>query len=127
MFKNHLFNFIYLSIFLCCSVVLADESEVNTTNASGGNQIIVSPINILLDLGEMGYASALVLDKDGNPIEGREMQVILQDETNIAISSDSFITNETGYIHFTIIGKHQGDAAVIVSDPPEQLCRAGGV
>ncbi len=66
MFKNHLFNFIYLSIFLCCSVVLADESEVNTTNASGGNQIIISLTNILLDLGELGYANALVLDEDGN-------------------------------------------------------------
>ncbi len=43
-------------------MVLADESEVNTTNASGGNQIIVSPINILLDLGEFGIANALVLD-----------------------------------------------------------------
>jgi hypothetical protein len=52
MFRNYFYNFIYLSIFLCCSVVLADESEVNTTNASGGNQIVVSPINILLDLGE---------------------------------------------------------------------------
>ncbi len=66
MFRNYLFNFIYLSIFLCCSVsvVLADEAEVNTTNASGGNQIIVSPMNVLLDLGESGYANALVLDED---------------------------------------------------------------
>ena len=127
MFKNHFIHYVFLLTFLWCSVVLADESEVNTTNASGGNQIVVSPINILPDLGEMGYASALVLDKEGNPIEGREMQVILQDETNIAISSDSFITNETGYIHFTIIGKQQGDTVVTVSDPPEQLCRAGGV
>ncbi len=70
MFRNYFYNFIYLSIFLCCSVVLADESEVNTTNASGGDQIVVSPINILLDLGESGVTNALVLDEDENPVEG---------------------------------------------------------
>ncbi len=127
MFKNHLFNFIYLSIFLCCSVVLTSDSSANTTNASGGNQIIVSPINILLDLGESGSANALVLDKDGNPIEGEEIQIIPQDKTKIAISSDSFVTNESGYIHFSILGKQHGDTIVTVSYPPEQLCRAGGV
>ncbi len=51
-------------------MVLADEAEVNTTNASGGNQIVVSPINILLDLGESGVTNALVLDEDENPVEG---------------------------------------------------------
>ncbi len=70
MFRNYFYNFIYLLIFLCCSVVLADEAEVNTTNASGGNQIFVSPINILLDLGESGVTNALVLDEDENPVEG---------------------------------------------------------
>ncbi len=126
MFRNHFYNFIYLSVFLCCSVVLADEAEVNTTNASGGNQIVVSPINILLDLGEMGYAGALVIDKDGNPVEGEEIQIIPQDNTKIVIDGNNFITNESGTIHFTIIGKQQGDTVVTVSDPPEQLCRAGG-
>ncbi len=126
MFKNHLFNFIYLSIFLCCSVVLADESEVNTTNASGGNQIIVSPINILLDLGESGIVNALVLDKDGNPVEGEEIQIIPQDGTKVVIEGNNFITNESGYIHFSILGKQHGDTIVTVSYPPEQLCRAGG-
>jgi hypothetical protein len=72
-FRNYFYNFLYLSIILCCSVGLADEVEVNTTNASGGNQIVVSPINILLDLGELGTANALVLDGDGNAVEGEEM------------------------------------------------------
>ncbi len=63
MFRSYLFNFTYLSIFMCCGVALADEAEVNTTNVSGGNQIIVSPMNILLDLGESGYANALSLKR----------------------------------------------------------------
>ena len=32
------------------------------------------------------------------------------------IEGNSFITNESGYIHFTIIGKQQGDTVVTVSD-----------
>ncbi len=118
MFRNYLFNFIYLSIFLCCSVsiVLADEAEVNTTNASGGNQIIVSPMNVLLDLGESGYANALVLDEDGNPVEGHELEVISQGEAKVAIEGEGFVTSESGYIYFSILGKQQGDTVVTVSD-----------
>lgn len=116
MSRNYFIIFIYLSILLCCSVVLADKAEVNTTNASGENQIIVSPINILLDLGESAYADALVLDKDGNPVEGNEIQVIPQDKAKIAIESDNFITNESGYIQFSILGKQQGDTVVTITD-----------
>ncbi len=116
MSRSYLFNFIYLSIFLCCSVVLADEAEVSTTNASGGNQIIISPMNVLLDLGESGYANALVLDEDGNPVEGHELEVISQGEAKVAIEDDGFVTNESGYIYFSILGKQQGDTVVTVSD-----------
>ncbi len=115
-FRNYFYNFLYLSIFLCCSVVLADETEVNTTNASGGNQIVVSPINILLDLGESGIANALVLNKDGNPVEGEEIQIIPQDRTKVVIEGNSFVTNESGYVHFSILGRQQGDTVVTVSD-----------
>ncbi len=118
MFRNYFYNFVYLSIFLFCSVVLADEAEVNTTNASGGNQIIISPINILLDLGESGIANALVLDEDGNPVEGEEIQIIPEDRTKVVIEGNSFVTNESGYVHFSILGKQQGDTVVTVPDPP---------
>ncbi len=116
MFRSYLFNFICLSICLCCSVVLADEEGVDTTIASGGNQIIVSPMNVLLDLGESGYANVLVLDEDGNPVEGHELEVISQGETKVAIEGDGFVTNESGYIYFSILGKQQGDTVVTVSD-----------
>ncbi len=52
MFKNHFARLIFILAFLLCGVVSADETGVDTTAASGGNQIIVSPLNILLDLGE---------------------------------------------------------------------------
>ncbi len=94
----------------------ADEADVNTIVASGGNQIIVSPVNVLLDLGELGYADALVIDKDGIPIEGKKIKFIPQDKTMVAIQSDSLITNESGYIQFSILGKQQGDTVVTVSD-----------
>ncbi len=115
-FRNYFFNLIYLSTFLCFGVAVANQAESNTATESGGNQIVISPINILLDMGEMGYASALVLDKDGNPVEGEEIQIIPQDKTKVIIEGNSFVTNESGYVHFTIIGKQQGDTVVTVSD-----------
>ncbi len=116
MFRKHLFKLIYLSIFLCYSVVVAGQTEDNTATLTGGDQIVVFPINIILDLGESGYANALVLDEDGNPIEGRELQIIPQDNTKVAIESNSFITDSSGYIHFSILGKQEGDTVIIVSD-----------
>ncbi len=113
---KHFFHFISILTFLCYSVALADETSNNTTAVSGGNQIIVSPINFLLDLGESSYANALVIDKDGNPLEGHKIQIVSQDKTKIAISSDSFVTDESGYIYFSILAKQQGDTVVTVTD-----------
>ncbi len=56
------------------------------------------------------------MDKDGNPIEGRELQIIPQDNAKVAIESNSFITDSSGYIHFSILGKQEGDTVIIVSD-----------
>lgn len=116
MFKNYFFNILYLSTFLSISVAVADQVENSTATVSGGDQIVVSPMNILLDLSESGYANALVLGEDGNPVEGKEIQIVPQDETKIAIESDSLITNKSGYVHFTIIGKREGDTVVSVTD-----------
>ena len=116
MFRNHFVHYVSVFMFLCCSVVFADETGVDTTAASGGNQILVSPLNMLLDPGESGYADALVIDKDGNPIEGIKLQIVPQDKTKIKISSDNFITNESGYIHFSILAKQQGDTVIVISD-----------
>ncbi len=116
MLRNHFIYYVSFLTLLCCSVAFADEAEVDTTEASGGNQVVVSPLNILLDLGEIGPANVLVIDEEGNPLEGHKIQIIPQDKTKIAIKSDSFTTNESGYIYFTIIGKQQGDTTVTVTD-----------
>lgn len=127
MLINNFFYYVSFLTFLWCSVTFADETAVNTidadeaevnntTEASGGNQIIVSSIDMLLDLGEYGYANALVLDEDGNPVEGGKVSIIPQDRRKISIKTNELITNESGYIHFSILGKQQGDTAVTVSD-----------
>jgi hypothetical protein len=116
MFKNYFILCVSILTFLWSNVVFVNETRANTTTSSGGGQVVVSPINILLDLGESAYADALVLDKDGNAVEGREMQVIPQDNTKIAISNDSLITNESGYISLSILGKQQGDTVVTITD-----------
>ncbi len=68
-------------------MVFADETGVDTTAASGGNQIIVSPMNMLLDLGESGYADVLVLDESGNPIEDRKIQIMTLPKTSFTLVS----------------------------------------
>ena len=98
------------------SHTFAEENEADTSVASGGNQIIASPINLLLDLGELGSASVLFIDKDGIPVEGHKIQIIPQDNSKIAVQSGSLLTNKSGYIYFSIIGKQQGDTVVSVTD-----------
>jgi hypothetical protein len=127
MSKNHFIHYVFILAFLWCNVVFTNETKADTTASSGGNQIIVSPINILLDLGESGYANVLILDRDGNPVEGRELQIIPQDRAKISISSDSLITSESGYINFAILGRQQGDTVITITDLPERHGQAGGV
>ncbi len=115
-FKNLFIYYVFFFTTLSCSLIFAEEIEGNTTIASGGDQIIVSPLNILLDLGESDYVDVLVLDKVGNPVEGRNIQIVVPDKTTISISSNSVITNESGYVQFSILGKQQGDTVITVSD-----------
>ena len=114
------FNIVYFLAltlaFLCGNMVFADLAEVNTTSAEGKNQIVVSPINMLLDLDEISYANVLVMGKDGIPIEGREIHITPQDKTKVFIENNSFISDESGYINFTIMGKQEGDTIVTVTD-----------
>lgn len=109
-------HFVFILAFLWCGVIFVNEAKADTTASSGGNQIIVSPINILLDLGESGYANALVLDRDGNPVEGHKMQIDPQDKAKISISTDSLITSESGSINFSLLGRQRGDTVITISD-----------
>jgi hypothetical protein len=116
MYRNKFIYYVFLFVFLWCGITFANDKEINTTTSSGGNQIIVSPINILLDLGELSYVNALVIDKDGTPVEAHKIQLIPQDKKMVSIASDSSITNQSGYIYFSILGKQQGDTVVTISD-----------
>ena len=108
-------QYISIFLFLWLGIVSADSKETDTTAASGGNQIVVSPANVLIDLGEYASADVCVIDGEGNPIEGHKIQILPQDK-NISIKSNGFVTNEFGYVHFFIFGKQEGDSIVVVSD-----------
>lgn len=98
------------------SLAFGSETGDETTAVSGNNQIITSQLNLLLDQGEIGYVNVFVLDKDGNPVVGKEVQIFAHDSMKIATNSDNAITNESGYINFSIRGKQQGDTFVTVTD-----------
>ncbi len=108
----------YLSIltFLWCSIAFAEETGDNTSAVSGGNQIVVSPINILLDVSDLVSVNVLALDEDGNPIEGHKVQIIPKDRQKISVIFDNPVTDGSGYINFSILGKQEGDTVVTVTD-----------
>jgi hypothetical protein len=116
MYIKYAIHHLSILTFLCCSITFAVETEDNTTAASGGNQIVVSPINILLDVSEIASANILVMDEDGNPIEGHKVQIVPKDRQKIFVKVDNPVTNESGYISFFILGKQQGDTVVTVTD-----------
>ncbi|MFQ5713415.1 MAG: hypothetical protein ACE5GU_05240 [Candidatus Scalinduaceae bacterium] len=115
MFGRYFIQYVFVLTFLWYSSVFAEE-DANTSAASGGNQIVVSPINILLDVSEVVSVDILVLDEDGNPIEGHKVQIIPKDKQKIFVKVDNRVTNDSGYISFSILGKQQGDTVVTVTD-----------
>ncbi|MDR4506330.1 MAG: hypothetical protein MRK01_16280 [Candidatus Scalindua sp.] len=111
---------IYSVLFVCAALwstlVFAAEEEFNTAVATGENQIIVSPMNILLDLEETASASAIVLDRDGLPVEGLKLMVVSQDKTKLKIIGDDFTTSVSGSVEFALQGIQNGDFVITVSD-----------
>lgn len=116
MYVKYAIHYLFILTFLWCSITFAEETEDNTSAASGGNQIVVSPINILLDVSEVVSVDILVLDEDGNPIEGQKVQISPKDKQKIFVKADNPVTNESGYISFSILGKQQGDTVVTVTE-----------
>ena len=114
--KNLLINCAPFAIILFCNILFADQIKINTSPVSDEKQLIVTPINMLLDLGETGYVNVLVIDKEGNPIEGAEMRVLTQDNTKATTETNSLITDVSGFIFFSIIAKQQGNTIITVSD-----------
>ena len=107
-------HYLLLLTFLCYGIVFADD--VNTSKASGGDQIIVSPMDVMLDISDMVSVSVLVVDEDGNPIEGPEVQIVPQNRQKVSVDVRNAVSDESGYISFAILGKQQGNTVVTVTD-----------
>lgn len=106
---------LFLLTFLWCSSALADE-DTNTSVASGGDQIIVSPMSTMLDISDMVTVNVLILDEDGNPIEGHKVSIVPQNGEIVSVDIRHTVSDESGYISFAILGKQQGDTVVTVTD-----------
>ncbi len=107
-------NILFLTIFLS-SYSFAEEDN-RTSSASGGDQIIVSPVSTMLDISDTVSVNVLVLDENGNPIEGRKVRIVPQDSKKVLVNIQQSISDESGYISFYILGKQQGDTVVTVTD-----------
>ncbi len=107
-------NILLLIVFWCGHSF--GEEEENTSFASGGDQIIVSPMSTMLDVSDTVSVNVLVLNEDGNPIEGRKVKIVPQDSKKVSVNVSSSISDESGYVGFYILGKQQGNTVVTVTD-----------
>ncbi len=107
--------FLLLLTIFCSGFALAEE-EANTSAATGGDQIIVSPMSTMLDVADTVSVNALILDEDGNPIEGHKIRIVSQDRQIISTDINNSVSDESGYISFYILGKQQGNSIVTVTD-----------
>ena len=105
---------LFLTI-LWCGITFADEDS-NTSTATGGDQIIVSPLSTMLDVADTVSVNVLVMDEDGNPIEGHKVRIVPQDRQIVSVNISTSVSDESGYISFYILGKQQGNTAVTVTD-----------
>jgi hypothetical protein len=108
-------RFLLLSAMFWCGFTFADE-DINTSTATGGDQIIVSPMSTMLDVTDTVSVNVLILDEDGNPIEGRKVRIVPQDSQIVSANISTSVSDESGYISFYILGKQQGNSAVTVTD-----------
>ncbi|MHC4183519.1 MAG: Ig-like domain-containing protein, partial [Planctomycetota bacterium] len=116
MYVRYTIHYLCILTFVWSSIIFAEETGDNTSAVSGGNQIVVSPINILLDISDLASVNILALDEEGNPIEGHKLQIVPQDRQKISVIVDNPVTDESGYINFSILGKQEGDTVVTVTD-----------
>ncbi len=114
MIKFKIHYLLFLMIFWCGFTIA--EEDMSTSTATGGDQIIVSPMSTMLDVTDTVSVNVLVLDEDGNPIEGRKVQIVPQDRRIASVNVSTSVSDESGYISFYILGKQQGNTAVTVTD-----------
>lgn len=107
--------FLLLLTIFCSGFALA-EGEAITSAATGGDQIIVSPMSTMLDVADTVSVNALILDEDGNPIEGHKIRIVSQDRKIISTDINNSVSDESGYISFYILGKQEGNSIITVTD-----------
>ena len=107
---------LFLTIFWCGFAHAETDEQNNTSTATGGDQIIVSPLSTMLDVTDTVSVNVLVLDEDGNPIEGHKIQIVSQDSQIVSTNISNSVSDESGYISFYLLGKKQGNSAVTVTD-----------
>jgi hypothetical protein len=108
-------RFLLFSAMFWCGFTFADE-DINTSTATGGDHIIVSPMSTMLDVTDTVSVNVLIMDEDGNPIEGRKVRIVPQDSQIVSVNISTSVSDESGYISFYILGKQQGNSAVTVTD-----------
>lgn len=108
-------HYLMFLIMLWCGITFASEDS-NTSTATGGDQLIVSPMSTMLDVTDTVSVNVLVLDENGNPIEGRKVRVVPQDRQIVSVNIGTSVSDESGYLSFYILGKQQGNTAVTVTD-----------
>ena len=111
-FKIH--YLLFLMIFWC-GFTFADE-DMSTSTATGGDQIVVSPMSTMLDVTDTVSVNVFVLDEEGNPIVGHKVKIVPQDSEIVSVNISSSISDDSGYINFYILGKQQGNTTVTVTD-----------
>ncbi len=112
--KYSIRNILLLTIFWC-NYSFADENK-NTSSASGGDQIIIYTMSTMIDVSDIVSVNVLVLNENGNPIEGRNVRIVPQDSNKVSVNIRHSISDESGYISFYILGKQQGNTVVTVTD-----------
>jgi hypothetical protein len=112
--KYKILYLLFLTIFWC-GFALADEDN-NTSTATGGDQIVVSPMSTMLDVADTVSVNVLIIDEDGNPIADHKVRIVPQNRRIVSTNINSSISDESGYISFYILGKQQGDSAVTITD-----------
>jgi hypothetical protein len=114
MIKFKIHYLLFLMIFWC-GFTFADE-DMSTSTATGGDQIVVSPMSTMLDVADSVSVNVLVLDEEGNPIVGHKVKIVPQDSQIVSVNIGSSISDDSGYISFYILGKQQGNTTVTVTD-----------
>lgn len=115
MLIKFMIHYLLFLVIFWCGFTFADE-DINTSMATGGDQIIVSPMSTMLDITDTVSVNVLIVDKDGNPIEGRKVRIVPQDSQIVSVNIGNSVSDESGYISFYILAKQQGDSAVTVTD-----------